>query len=374
MTDFEDVSSKNDTLNFNYFPGGIMANMFDLVCRRPLKFNVIIVFLFIVSLSGIIGNICLLCVVCFNRRLRNAPNMLIINVAIADILYIITNAPFYILNEFGRPCWGHGLVACQLRHYIPQVAQGGCIFILTALSRERYVAIVKGFESRMTSTKRRTLITAFLAWVFGITIGIPVLFLTSTPLGGINCLYMPLRTKSSQAYMMFLFIIVYLVPLIFITVHYCHIARSLCKSTVTTLARSSSGSAEQMKGRRRLAHVVLVITVFFGVFWFPHYVFYLWNFFTKHGRYIEENAQFVRIFRYIDYYMALANSCINPWIVFVMSSVHRSTLCKMKSRLVCRKRRNFNSKRSTRSTRPSEQTLIKSNGLNEKNVTVVTKM
>ena len=353
-----------------------MDNVFDLVCRLPLQFNAIVVFLVILNLSGVIGNICLLLVIFCNHRLRNATNILIINVAVADILYICCNAPFYMLNELGRPCWEHGLAACQLRHYIPQLAQGACIFSLIALSRERYSAIVKGLESRMTRSNRRTYITSSLAWVFGIATGIPVLILSTTTLGGINCLYMPLGTTASETYMMFLFIAMYLIPLVFISVHYCHIARSLCRSTVTELAMSCSGSVEQMKGRRRLAHVVLVITLFFGVFWFPHYVFYLWSFYTKDARYIEENADFVRILRYIDYYMALANSCLNPWIVFVMSSVHRNTLYKLKSRLVCKRQKTYGSVR-TRSTitghRTSEQTYIKSHGSNGINI-IITKM
>ncbi|XP_072041546.1 bombesin receptor subtype-3-like [Amphiura filiformis] len=373
MSEFDnDEPFYNNTLDFDDFTPG---NFFKLICGFPLKLNVIVVILCIVSFIGVIGNGLLLMVIFCNHRLRNAPNMLIINVAIADILYILSNTPFYVLHELGRPCWGYGFVACQLRHYIPQVAQGGCIFSLTALSRERYAAIVKGLESRITRSVRRTVITTSLAWVFGVAIGIPVLFLTSTTLGGINCLYMPLRTKASEAYMMFLFVVVYLIPLVFIAVHYCHIAKRLCKSTVNSIARSSSGSAVHMQGRRRLAQVVLVITLFFGVFWFPHYVYYLWSFFTKHGRYIEENVRFVRIFRYIDYYMALANSCLNPWIVFVMSSAHRNTLCKFKSKMICKHRRTFGSASLSRNSgnRITEHTYSKSSGSNQIHI-IVTRM
>ncbi|XP_072041477.1 bombesin receptor subtype-3-like [Amphiura filiformis] len=350
-----DVLHFNDTFLFDNIPGGFL----DLICRMPVKINIVVVVLFILSFFGIIGNMCLLLVIFSNQRLRNTPNILIINVAVADIMYIVSNAPFYMLHELGRPCWGYGFVACQLRHYIPQVAQGGCIFSLTSLSRERYVAIVKGLESRISRSVRRTIMAASFAWIFGLGIGIPVLFLTSTTLGGINCLYMPLRTTASKAYMIFLFIVVYLIPLVFIAVHYYHIARSLCHSTVTTLAQHSSGSAEQMKGRRRLAQVVLVITLFFGIFWLPHYVFYMWSFYTKHGHYIEANVPFVRIFRYIDYYMALANSCLDPWIVFVMSSVHRKTLTKLKSRLVRKARGSYGSGRGG-GHRLSEHTYVKS--------------
>ena len=348
-----------------------MGNIISIVCSEPMRLNAVVVVMFLVCFVGIVGNICLLIVIMYNRRLQNAANILIINVTLTDLLYIFSNAPFYMKHELGKPCWLNGLVACQMRHYVPQLAQGVCIFSLAALSRERYVAIVKGMESRITRSLRRTILIASVAWLFGIVIASPVLFLTSISAYGIQCVYLPMRVPTSEAYVMILFLFVYLLPMSFIAVHYCLIARSLYRSAVNALARNSKASMDQMRSRRRLAHVVLVMTVFFGVFWFPHYAYTLWFMYTKNTRFIEENRPAVRYFRYVDYYMALANSCLDPWIVFIMSSVHYNTLKQLRARVGCHFLRSHGSSLRRRpvlenksTERTTERTLLGAHGVN----------
>ncbi|XP_072051257.1 bombesin receptor subtype-3-like [Amphiura filiformis] len=308
-----------------------------LICwRSVISTNFVVVFLIIVTFIGITGNVGLLIVVLRNPVLRSAPNILIINIVVTDLLYIISTAPFYTKHEFGRPCWLMGSVACKFRHYIPMVCQASCIFSLTALSRERYSAIVHGVESRISRSLKRTFCMVGAAWFAGLLVGIPVLFFTKTTHFDIMCVYMPVKSKWAQLYMVLIFAFLYIIPLLFITIHHLFIVKELYHSNVSVLAQNPS-SAVQIRVRKRLAQIVLVITIFFAVFWFPHYAHTLWFMFTKYSQQITENKGLPKIFRHFNYYMALANSCLNPWIIFIMSSVHRNTLMKCVDCLRCKK-------------------------------------
>ena len=331
------ISSKeilSGYLNISVEDNGFNNNAFhpldfvSAICwPSPIFPNSVVIFLFVISVFGITGNISLLLVVVRNSYLRSAPNILIINIMMADLLYIGSTVPFYIKHEFGRPCWLMGHVACKFRHYIPVIAQAACIFSITALSRERYSAIVQGLETRLSRNHRHTTLTMASSWVFGVVIASPVLYLTNTTIFDMNCLYMPVKSITAQTYMFVIFTSLYLFPLLFITFHHYKIVKTLCHSHVAALACNQSAIL-QIRARKRLAHIVLVITIFFALFWFPHYSYSIWFVTTKYSTAITKNNGLPKFLRQFNYYMALANSCLNSWIVFIMSSVHRNTLVR----------------------------------------------
>ena len=360
------MTSSNEILS-EYFNITVEDNAFSNNAFHPLDFvnaicwpfsidaNSVVIFLFCISLFGIMGNIALLLVVLRNSYLRSAPNILIINIMAADLIYIASTAPFYIKHEFGRPCWLMGRVACKFRHYIPVIAQASCIFSITALSRERYSAIVQGLETRLSRNHRHTTLTVAVSWVFGVIIASPVLYLTNTTIFDMNCLYMPVKSITAQTYMFVIFTFLYVFPLLFITFHHYRIVKTLCHSNVAALACNQSARL-QIRARKRLAHIVFVITIFFALFWFPHYSYSIWFVTTKYSTAITKNNGLPKFLRQFNYYMALANSCLNPWIVLIMSSVHRNTLVRCFHCFTCstnlgkaiRKRWSTNHRASTR--------------------------
>ncbi|XP_072014418.1 bombesin receptor subtype-3-like [Amphiura filiformis] len=293
---------------------------------------------FIFTVIGVIGNVTLLFAILLNKQLLSVPNIFIVNLTIADLVYMLATAPFNIRHEL-TACWLLGTTACKIKHYVPIVAQGACVFSLAALSRERYTAIVKGFESRHKSS-RRTLLIIGICWIIGLIIGIPVLVITKTNTFGLLCQYMPIDDGFTWAkgYIIFIFLILYIFPFLVISIHYAEIARTLCKNSIAQLTDTNQAAISmirQVQARKRLALIVIIITVFFGLFWFPYHVYHMWYMFTKNHENIRGNKIQVQFFRHFYNYMSLANSCLNPWVVFLMSSAHRSPLIKCFRRLSC---------------------------------------
>ena len=81
-----------------------------------------------------------------NQQMRNTTNVLILNLALADLLFIVLCVPFtatdYVLNH-----WPFGLVWCQAVQYLIYVTSYVSIYTLIFMSFDRFLAVV--FPVRM---------------------------------------------------------------------------------------------------------------------------------------------------------------------------------------------------------------------------------
>jgi gastrin-releasing peptide receptor len=102
----------------------------------------------------------------------------ILSLALADLLVIITTVPLtsviYILNS-----WPWGFSLCVTSEFFKDLSIGVSVFTLTALSGDRFFAIVdplRKFHSH--SGKRATRITIVIAvsiWILAACLGIPAI-------------------------------------------------------------------------------------------------------------------------------------------------------------------------------------------------------
>lgn len=100
----------------------------------PLAFGVI-------AFLGIIGNALVIIIVSTNPQMRSTTNVLILNLAFADLLFIVFCVPFtatdYVLND-----WPFGLTVCQAVQYLIYVTSYVSIYTLILMSIDRFLAVV----------------------------------------------------------------------------------------------------------------------------------------------------------------------------------------------------------------------------------------
>ncbi len=71
------------------------STMMDNMQRLERVVTIVVpIFFSVVVLVGFFGNLLVVLVVAFNRQMRNTTNMLILNLAVADILFIVFCVPF----------------------------------------------------------------------------------------------------------------------------------------------------------------------------------------------------------------------------------------------------------------------------------------
>ncbi len=285
----------------------------------------LIIFMLLIAF-GIIGNVAVLCIIMKHRHLRNAPNILISNLAMADLAYIMVYAPLAFENEI-HPCWTSGRLLCAMRNYAPVVCRCACVYSLVALSRERYLAIVHGMHARKSHTKRVSLCWAILAWAVGFIVASPILTPNFTTIKDIwnitiSCQSVERGSERAKIYETCAFFILYIFPLTAIVTHYSKMARFLTAST-HAFRDNYSTFRQQTRVRKRLAYMGIIITIFFCLFSLPSFIFtFIFHFAPDDTLQGEPGIRF----RHLYYFMSLANSSLDPWLVFILSSSHRKRL------------------------------------------------
>ena len=294
------------------------------VCEVRINYVTRMVFFALFALIGMLGNVTLLATILSNRCLQNRPNILISNLAVSDLLYILVTCPIRIANEI-HPCWLLGDITCAIRNYLPVVCQCACVYSLVALIRERYCAIIGGFHSRTLHKVKLTYSWIFAIWLFGIIFASPILSQAFSYLDmGVLCMYSEHGSQSAQIYEIFRLVMLYINPIIIISVHYSLMAKTLMKSTREFNQKNNVSFGKQFESRKKLAYLSLTISLFFALFWLPSHVYTIMYQFMPAAT-LQKMDEIIK-FRHLHYYMALANSSINPWLIFVLSSTHRNCL------------------------------------------------
>lgn len=134
------------------------------------------VFFGFIGITGLLGNALVVLVVLSNPNMRSTTNLLIINLAMADLLFVVFCVPFtgsdYVLDE-----WPYGDVWCRIVQYLIVVTAHASIYTLVLMSLDRYLAVVHPIASMVIRTETHTTRAIVVLWFIILTSAIPVLYI-----------------------------------------------------------------------------------------------------------------------------------------------------------------------------------------------------
>ncbi|CAD5110715.1 unnamed protein product [Dimorphilus gyrociliatus] len=288
------------------------------------RFAVPFVFLNI-FIVGVIGNGTLVFTVFHNKVLHNAPNIHIVSLAIGDLLLIVITIPFT-ATIFTFESWPYGVVVCKLSEYLQTLSVGVSVFTLTALSADRYNAIVNPIKHvKKVSPVKFALIIASLIWIASALLALPDAILSSVEdMGGI-CICKKYTSTQPNWYpkvrVITDFTLYFSVPLLVVFVFYVLMARML--TTSARGLREGQGSSDrvnkQMDSRKKVAKLVLAFVLVFAVCWLPRHIYVFWYQFDE-----ETMSVFWFFFKISSFCLAFINSCVNPISLYLLSKQFRS--------------------------------------------------
>ncbi|XP_038052419.1 neuromedin-B receptor-like [Patiria miniata] len=318
MGDNETLSSYDD---WNPPPDFILTPSADPASPRPA------IILSIVNVIGFVGNVCMMCVILANRKMRTVPNVLILNLASADLLYILVPTPFYI-EKLMWPYWDLPKSVCKLKVYLSFVAQYASVYALAALSWDRHAAVTSsacGARRRETS-RLRTSAAVVAIWLASFVLAIPnLVFARVVDVHGLwRCRLSPDDSTTKKANEIARFAVGYVIPLMVVAFYYLRIAVHICRST-QRFPDASDTLAKQMRDRKRLAVFVLIITLFFALCWLPYFSYFMALHFGR-ASLTYRDAAFI---------MPVVNTCMDPWLLFAISSNHRACFVGCLGRICC---------------------------------------
>ncbi|TDG39986.1 hypothetical protein AWZ03_013591 [Drosophila navojoa] len=139
------------------------------VLDRPETYIVTVLYT-LIFIVGVLGNGTLVIIFFRHRSMRNIPNTYILSLALADLLVILVCVPVATI-VYTQESWPFERNMCRISEFFKDISIGVSVFTLTALSGERYCAIVNPL--RKLQTKPLTVFTAVIIWVFAIMLGMP---------------------------------------------------------------------------------------------------------------------------------------------------------------------------------------------------------
>ncbi|XP_050721923.1 opsin, ultraviolet-sensitive-like [Eriocheir sinensis] len=109
-----------------------------------------------------LGNLTIIFLYCRCRRLQNSSNLLVMNLAAADLM-MMSKAPIFIANSFAqRPYTGR--LGCEIYGFVSLVAGLSAIWFLTAISLDRYRVVRLSITASMSS-KSQTRVVVAVVWL-----------------------------------------------------------------------------------------------------------------------------------------------------------------------------------------------------------------
>lgn len=89
-----------------------------------------------IGIIGLVGNFLVILVVSAEPQMRSTTNLLIINLAIADLLFVIFCIPFT-ATDFVLPYWPFGNIWCKVVQYLIIVTACASVYTLVLMSFDR---------------------------------------------------------------------------------------------------------------------------------------------------------------------------------------------------------------------------------------------
>lgn len=263
---------------------------------------------------GTVGNFLVIYVMLTRQELRSMTNLLLVNLALADIAFLWICVPFT-AYKYAADGWPFGDFVCKIFQYFVYVATYVTIYTLVAISGLRFVTVVCGRNTARLRTRRNAILLAMGIWIVTLTANIPTL-LAHTVKISVGYIYCGIELNAIGPVLFSFFVLGYALPLTLICVLYIFIVHHLYKNKPATLDQSKC----RERNSRALKVIVLVVVVF-GVSWLPMHVQSILGYYR-----LLPEAYLYEILRVLWNCMAYGNSCANPFIYHYGSKEFRRCL------------------------------------------------
>ena len=150
----------------------------------------------ILTVIGLLANSAFLFVLYRIPNMRTVTNFYLANLALADGIILVSATGYYLWEYLSSSVYkgivdGSTVVCKYLLNtllFVSHFAYFTAVFLVTAVSAERYLALCHPLQHRWLSTKSRAIKVVTMIWFFSIGISSPVLFrFTPAPL----CMFRP---------------------------------------------------------------------------------------------------------------------------------------------------------------------------------------
>ncbi|CAG5128891.1 unnamed protein product, partial [Candidula unifasciata] len=239
----------------------------------------------LISFVGAVGNI--IVIFTMGIRRRSATNCYIINVALADLAFILFVVPIT-TAAYASNNWEYGTVMCKVNFYIIYATLLSTCLTLTAMTIDRYYAIVHPIRSLSRRTPKSTLVICIAIWLASMIVSSPYLMVQEVrhiPKENSTVCMAQWPDEWEKVVIIVVVMVTYVIPLCVIIISYTLILKFLWRHRIGIRREfnHNSQSSEPVMGgestiaerRKKVAKMVAAVVILFALSWLPIHVFNL---------------------------------------------------------------------------------------------------
>lgn len=287
------------------------------------------IFHYIAAVFGVIGNLLVILVYARSARIRTVTNTYIVNVAISDLLYVIT-VPVFLISIWSNS-WPFGEFVCKLLLSKGAIHRFASSLFLLVLVVDTYLSILKPTVSHLCYKRPiSTRLICGLTWLVCIVSVSPVFYHASTfavPNSNINHCDLFWTGNSREAYIWFTIVIAFVLPTL--------IKILLSIPLIYTLAGGNNSDCSASEGQyqvfaernKRSAHLILTVIIFHILCWLPLWISLISVNLLPMNEMPDNSAI---LFHMISGCLGMANTVLNPFIYFKLSPEFRNGLAELR--------------------------------------------
>ncbi|XP_066291045.1 somatostatin receptor type 2-like [Branchiostoma lanceolatum] len=280
----------------------------------------------VVCILGLIGNSLVITVVLRFEKMKTVANIYILNLAIADELFMLS-LPFFVVSIL-LVDWPFGDVMCRVVLSVDAMNMFTSCCCITAMSVDRYLAIVYPMKSLRWRTPCRAKLTCLCIWLASCAIICPVPYFAGveTFVDTTGCMLKWPDDSWDRAWIVYCIILGFLLPVVVITFCSVKIAQALGRQSNQLFFEGDvklSASRRQQETRRKhkVTKMILAVIVTFVVCWLPFYVGQIVNLVAE----LPPTKVLMGVYNFI-LCLSYVNSCVNPFIYFLVSESFRKNV------------------------------------------------
>ncbi|XP_054459660.1 somatostatin receptor type 5-like [Anoplopoma fimbria] len=296
----------------------------------------------IVCVVGLVGNTLVIHVIVNYTKNESVTNIYILNLAIADELFML-GLPFLAVQN-ALLSWPFGSLMCRVVMTVDAINQFTSIFCLTVMSVDRYLAVVHPIRSFWWRRPRVAKAISATMWAGSFVVVLPVVVFADVLKDDGNCsIVWPEPAEVwKTSFIVYTCTVGFFCPLLVICMCYLLIVikvRSVGK-------RAQATSSRRRKSERKITRMVVVVVAVFVLCWLPFYALNIVNLLVVLPGDFRGLYFFVVVLSY-------ANSCANPILYGFLSDNFkrgfRKALCGASRRV------KSNDRAGTEAQRPTEE-------------------
>lgn len=271
----------------------------------------------LVCAIGLSGNTLVIYVVLRYAKMKTVTNIYILNLAVADVLFML-GLPF-LATQNAISDWPFGTFLCRLVTAFDGINQFTSIFCLTIMSLDRYLAVVHPIKSTKWRQPRIAKLISVAVWTFSFLVVLPMIIFADVQetFHICNMSWPDPVPIWSAIFIIYTSVLGFFGPLLVIC---------LCYLLIVIKVKSSGikvGSTRRRRSERKVTRMVVIIVAVFVFCWLPFYILNIVNLIFI----LPEEPIFMGVFLFVIV-LSYANSCANPILYAFLSNNFKQSFQK----------------------------------------------